>query len=182
MAVTRRIRVFPRSDVPVQAQWYPDPNSRQWIAVIDSGVNVVVDGLKGFKTIDISTDRLVIWTTGIQEPDLTGRTQQDQAAPLEFYMEGNIIFREGDRIVYADRMYYDVPHEVGTIVNADVLTPVPTYSGLLRLHANVVQQSAANRFSAANAYFTSSRMGEPGYRLQAGDVYFEDLQSPLIDS
>ena len=42
-AATRRIRVFARSDVPVQAQWFPDPNSRQWIAVIDSGVNVVVE-------------------------------------------------------------------------------------------------------------------------------------------
>src|SRR3989304_2041931 len=40
----RRIRVFPRSDVPVQAQWFPDPHGGNlWIAVIDSGVNMVVD-------------------------------------------------------------------------------------------------------------------------------------------
>ena len=37
----RRIRVFPRSDVPAQFQWFQaSPNSNQWIAVIDSGVNV----------------------------------------------------------------------------------------------------------------------------------------------
>ena len=181
-AATRRIRVFARSDVPVQAQWFPDPNSRQWIAVIDSGVNVVVDGLHGFKTVDVSTDRLVIWTAGVQEPDLTGRTQQDQATPLEFYMEGNIVFREGDRVIYADRMYYDVTHHVGTVLNADILSPVPTYAGLLRVHADVVQQTASDRFFAENAFFTSSRMGEPSYRLQAGDVYFEDLQSPMVDA
>ena len=40
----RRIRVFPRSNVPVQAQVVPsDPDSNQWIAVIDSGVNVIID-------------------------------------------------------------------------------------------------------------------------------------------
>ena len=91
-------------------------------------------------------------------------------------MEGNIVFREGDRVIYADRMYYDVTHHVGTVLNADILSPVPTYAGLLRVHADVVQQTASDRFFAENAFFTSSRMGEPSYRLQAGDVYFEDLQ------
>ena len=96
-------------------------------------------------------------------------------------MEGNIIFREGDRVIYAQRMYYDVAHHVGTVINADVLTPVQSYSGLLRLHADVVQQTAPDRFFAENAFFTSSRMGTPGCRLQAGDVYFEDLQTPMVD-
>ena len=177
----RRIRVFPRSDVPVQAQWFPDPNSNQWIAVIDSGVNVLVDGMDDVGTIDVSTDRLVIWTTGTQEPDLTGQTRQDERVPLEFYMEGNIIFRQGERVIYAGKMYYDVPNEVGTVLDADVLTPVPSYDGLLRLHADVVQQTAKDRFFAQNAFLTSSRMGEPGYRLQAGDIYFQDIQLPVVN-
>ena len=73
---------------------------------------MLVDGLSGTGTVNISTDRLVIWTAGMQEPDLTGRTFQDQRVPLEFYMEGNIIFREGERVIYADRMYYDVPNRI----------------------------------------------------------------------
>ncbi len=177
----RRIRVFPRSDVPVQAQWFPDPSSNQWIAVIDSGVNVIVDGLVGSSTLDISTDRLVIWTKGLQEPDLTGRTSQDQRTPLEFYMEGNIVFRQGERIIYAKQMYYDVPNHVGTVLDADVLTPVRNYAGLLRLHANVLQQTAEDRFFAKEAFLTSSRFGEPSYRLQTNDLYFEDIQHPLTD-
>ena len=78
-------------------------------------------------------------------------------------------------------MYYDVPNHVGTVLNADVLTPVPNYQGLLRLHADVLQQTAQDRYFAKDAFLTSSRMGEPGYRLQANDVYFEDLQHPVID-
>ena len=123
--------------MPVQGRVVrTDPASNQWVAVIDSGVNVIVDvnanvpGIGQVGTIDISTDRLVIWTAGLQEPDLTGgRTLQDQRTPLEFYMEGNIVFRQGERTIYADRMYYDVPNNVGTVLNADVLTPVPQLRG-----------------------------------------------------
>ncbi len=96
-------------------------------------------------------------------------------------MEGNIVFREGERTIYADRMYYDVPNHVGTILNADVLTPVRSYQGLLRLHADVVEQTAPDRYLAKNAFLTSSRMGEPGYRFQSNEVYFEDIQRSPVD-
>jgi hypothetical protein len=184
----RRIRVFPRSDVPFNPQWFPNPNGNGGTAVCDSGVNVIIDvnqnvaGVGWVGTIDIVTDRLVIWTTGALDPDLRKGTSQDQRVPLELYMEGNIVFREGEREIHADRMYYDVPNLVGTILNADVLTPVRSYDGLLRLHADVVQQTAKDRFSAQNGFLTSSRMGEPGYRLQSDNVYFQDIQQPMIDS
>ena len=65
----RRVRVFPRSDVPVQAQWFPNPNRPgEWIAIISSGVNLLVDGLDGFGSIDVATDRLVLWTQSQQAP------------------------------------------------------------------------------------------------------------------
>lgn len=176
---SRRIRVFPRSDVPVQAQWFPDRDTNQWIAVIDSGVNLIVDGLEQFGSLDVSADRLVIWTTGMQEPDLTGKTFQDETIPLEIYMEGNIVFRQGERIIYADRMYYDVTNRTGRVLQAEILSPVPNYEGLLRLRAQIVQQIDRGRFFAENAYITSSRMGQPSYRLQTGTIYFEDIQQPV---
>ncbi len=177
----RRIRVFPRGDVPVQAQWFPDPVTQQWIAVIDSGVNLIVDGLDQFGAIDVSTDRLVIWTRSGDEPDLTGQTLQDENIPLEIYMEGNIVFRQGQRVIHAEQMYYDVPNNVGTVLRAELLTPAPKYEGLLRLKADVVQQLGRDRFFAQNGFVTSSRMGQPGYRIQASDVEFEDLQFPAVE-
>lgn len=178
---TRRIRAFPRSDVPVQAQWFPDPATNQWIAVIDSGVVLFVDGLPGFGSIDVSTDRLVIWTTGVQEPDLSGGQHQAHDVPLQIYMEGNIVFRQGDRRIYADRMFYDVRNHVGTIINAEVLTPVPKFEGLVRLRAELVQQLGEGHFRAQNGYFTSSRFGQPTYRVQVGDVTFDDIQGSALD-
>ena len=182
----RRIRVYPRSNVPVQIKWFPDPAGNQWIGVIHSGVNVIVDtvgGVPGFGevgTIDISTDRLVIWVAGNQMPDLA-EMRQDQRVPLELYMEGNIVFRQGERVIQAERMYYDVPNQVGTVLKADLLTPAPKYQGLLRLHADVLQQTGPNRFFAQNSFITSSRMGEPSYRLQSNEMYFQDVEQGMVD-
>ena len=188
----RRIRVFPRSETPMQFQWFPDPATNQWIAVIDQGVQVIVDGLDGaggmkalgnekISSIDVSTDRLVLWTNSDGEPDLKGQTGQSADTPLEIYMEGNIVFREGERTIYADRMYYDVRRRAGTIINAEVLTPAPKFDGLVRLRTRLLQQLGPDKFYAEDSFFTSSRMGMPGYRVQAGDVTFEDIQTPVID-
>ncbi len=177
----RRIRVFPRGDVPVQAQWFPDPATQQWIAVVDSGVNLIVDGVDRLESVDVSTDRLVLWTRSAEEPDLTGQTLQDEATPLEIYMEGNIVFRQGERVIHADQMYYDVPNNIGTVLRGEMLTPAPKYQGLVRLRADVVRQLGRDRFFAQDGFITSSRMGQPGYRIQAGDVEFEDLQFPAVE-
>lgn len=177
----RRIRVFPRGDVPVQAQWFRDPHGEDWIAVVDSGVNLIIDGLEGYGTIDVATDRLVLWTKDSDEPDLTGRRAQDDRRPLEIYMEGNIVFRQGERVIYADRMYYNVLRRSGLVLGAEMLTPVRSYEGLLRLRAEVLQQTDEDRFFARDAFITSSRMGRPGYRVQAGEVYYEDIQKQAFD-
>ena len=70
---------------------------------------------------------------------------------------------------------------MGTVLDADLLTPVRKYEGLLRLHAEIMQQVSPDRFFAQNGYFTGSRMGVPTYRLQSSDITFEDIQHPVID-
>jgi len=101
--------------------------------------------------------------------------------PLEFYLEGNIIFRQGDRVIYADRMYYNVRQQYGVVLNAEMLTPVPDYQGLLRLKAEVLQQVNRQHFEAYNAALTSSRLGVPRYWFQAQNVSVDDVQTPVVD-
>jgi len=191
---TRRIRVFPRSDVRTQVQWYPDRQTNQWIGVIDSGVNLIVEGLTAperpgtprllgatdIGTIDVSTDRMVLWTSGVDLPELSNQLQPSHV-PLEVYMEGNIVFRQGDREIRADRMYYDVANQVGTVLRAELLTDIPKYEGKLRLRAEVIRQLSRDEFYAEHAFVTSSRMGAPTYRLQAGRATLEDRRVPVID-
>ena len=97
-------------------------------------------------------------------------------------MEGNIVFRQGERVIQAERMYYDANNEVGTVLKVDMLTPVPSYRGLLRLRADLVQQTGRDRFFAHNTTITSSRCTNlPVIGCKRRDVYFEDIQKPLVN-
>ena len=69
----RRIRVWPRGEPgAVNAQWFPSANGRESIAVITGGINVLVEGLDQVGTVDISTDRVVVWVGGDKPLDLSG--------------------------------------------------------------------------------------------------------------
>jgi hypothetical protein len=178
----RRLRAFPRSSVPLNVRWFPSPSGTEWIAVITSGVNLVVDGVDPAGPLDLSADRLVIWTQGQAQPDLDGNAAQASDVPLELFMEGNVIFRQGQRVVEAASMYYDVRRSAGTITGAMLLTPVDNFSGLVRLRADVIQQLDRSRFVAGNAGLTSSRMGEPTFEFRSRELAFTDEQVPLPDA
>ena len=189
----RRVQIFPRSDVGPQAEWLNTPDGEN-VLVISGGVNVVVqgltvDGIPDFfgplGNVDIEADRVVIWTSGMETGNL-GQVTQQSDAPLEIYMEGNIVFRQGDRTVYADRMFYDVRRQVGTVLNAELLTPVPQmgnyqYQGLVRLKADVLRQLDASNFVAHNGLVTTSRLEEPSYHFGSDTITLQDIQQPVID-
>lgn len=177
---SRRIRAYPRSSTPVQASLIPSADGKQSIAVIDSGVTIIIEGDDRLGTVDIETDRIVIWSSGLA-PNFDGETLQDSKQPFEIYMEGNVVFRQGNRVLHAQRMYYDATREIGTVIAAEVLTPLESYDGLVRLKADVLQQISRDRFVASNSFVTTSRLGDPSYRIASGTVYFEDLQQPVVD-
>ena len=176
----RRLRAFPRSDVRIQAQWFPSAGGNEWVAVISSGINLIIDGLDDGRSVDIAADRMVIWTAGVQ-PDLTGAALESADRPLEIYMEGNIVFREGDRVITADRMFYDATRKLGVILDAELLTPVQDYVGLLRLKANIIRQLDPDHFVAFDGLLTTSRMGEPRYFFSSDAITFTDQQMPAFD-
>ncbi|MBA3481225.1 MAG: hypothetical protein H0T51_05360, partial [Pirellulales bacterium] len=108
-----KYQFFNRSDSPHTLDSNVVGNGR--ISTASGGVRVLIEGLSAeglpaelgpLGVIDISTDRAVIWSSarGGGLGGLGGVQGKDE--PLEIYMEGNIEFRQGDRIIYADRMFY----------------------------------------------------------------------------
>jgi hypothetical protein len=162
------------------------------VVIVEGGIVVVIQGLTvpglpesigPIGDVDIETDRAVIW--GL-DPSTLGNAVQPADAALEIYMEGNIEFRQGDRTVYADRMFYDARSKRGIILNAEVLTPLPQsleeqYPGLVRLRAAAVRQLDESHFIAQDAILTTSRLEEPSYHLASETITFEDIQRPAID-
>ncbi len=175
----RRLRAFPRSSVPLNIRWFPSPTGGEWVGVITSGVNLVVDGVDPSGPLDVSADRLVIWTRGQARPDLDGAAAQAADVPLELYMEGNVVFRQGQRVVEAQSMFYDVPRSSGVITGAMVITPVDNYAGVVRLRADVLRQVDRSRFVAQTTGLTSSRLGVPSWEFRSRELEFTDEQLPL---
>jgi UDP-N-acetylglucosamine 1-carboxyvinyltransferase len=70
---------------------------------------LVIDGVDPAGPLDISADRLVIWTRGSAQPNLDGADAQAADAPLELYMEGNVVFRQGQRVVEAEQRLAEAP-------------------------------------------------------------------------
>lgn len=177
----RRVLVRPRSDSRVQSRTLNDPQTGEQMVIVDSGVRVVVEGAGTLGKLDIEADRIVLWTTGLADALRSGENLQDSSLPLQIYMEGNIVFRQGDRVIYAERIYYDVRNQQGTVLNAEILTPAPSYNGLVRLKADVLQQVNDQQLVAYDSAVTSSRMGVPKYWLQQGSINIVDRRTPEID-
>jgi len=93
----RRVRISPRSAVPYQLQSFLSketiPPERVW--VLTGGVNVLIDGVDGYGTIDLSADRMVIWTRPGNSQQLRTETLQTRDTPFQVYMEGNVVIRQG---------------------------------------------------------------------------------------
>lgn len=187
----RRFRIFRRSSTGIQAEILPDSTRENgYIVVATSGMNIVIEGLRApegpggmgdLGPLDVTADRVVVWTQAEGDIDPGGDTLQSQDTPLEIYLEGNAVFRQGDRVVYADRMYYDVRRRAGTLLGAEILTPAPGYQGLIRVKAAAVRQLGEGRFLAQDSYVTTSRLDDPRYRLESREILFQDDRRMSVD-
>ena len=172
------------------------PANGETIVVASGGVRLLIEGLptEGLPARVRAAGRrstsrpTAPWSGAARAADsATAAACKAQDAPLEIYMEGNIEFRQGDRVIYADRMFYDVRRQIGVILNAELLTPLPPidgyqYPGLVRLKADAIRQLDDTHFAATNALVTTSRLEEPAYDFSApSEITFTDVQQPVVD-
>ena len=119
----------------------------------------------------ILADNVVAWQT----------TMADGATRWEAYLEGNVIFAKDKRVIYAKQMYYDANFQQGTILDAEILTPIEQFDGLVRLKADVIQQVDSNNLQAYGTALTTSRIGVPRYWLQSESIGLTRSQRPKTD-
>ena len=102
-------------------------------------------------------------------------------------MEGNIVFRQGDRVVYADRMFYDARRQIGTILNAELLDAAAAGGRLPVSGPGAIEgggRAAARRLAVrrpATRFLTTSRLEEPAYSFESQTITLTDQQQPLVD-
>jgi len=177
------------SAIPAQIETQNRIESGETVVVARGGVTVLIRDVQAelptgqlldLGTISLSADQVVGWlpiVTGF----LSGTSSLNEAEG-EFYLEGNIVFRQGDRVIYANSMYYNVSRQYGMVLGAEAITSVPDFDGVVRLKADVLQQVASGEFIAFDAAVTSSRMGVPRYWLQSEQLRFSDQTRAGIDA
>lgn len=157
------------------------PDRNDSVVTISQGIRLMIGnvsyqssaGVVDAGTVLIEADRAVIWTANLSKL----QSEQIDDLPVEVYIEGNVIFQQGQRKIYADRMYYNVQAEYGMILGAEMLTPAPQFEGIVRLKADVIQQRSRENFLAYQAALTSSRLGVPRYWLQADRLELKDSRN-----
>lgn len=180
----RRVRIFQRGAVPFNLQMEPVPNSNppEQIIFITGGLQLLIDsaqevvpGMGEVGTVDLSADRAVIWTTALNGNSNPLSDVQSRETPYEVYLEGNIVFRQGNNVVRADRAFYDAREERALIYNAELKAFLPEYDTQVRVRADRLRQTSRTSSHAQNAWLTTSEFGKPGYRLQASDVFVDQV-------
>ena len=179
----RRIQLRARNlSSPPQVQMQPSESGDETVFLITNGINVIIDGIDQLGTVDLVADRVVIWTGGgLSSLNLSGVTETASGQPFEMYLEGNIEFRQGDRLIHANSMYYNAAQQTGVVLGAELLTSVPRYEGLVRLKADVLRQINSGSFQAFNAALTTSRLGMPRYWFQSENMTFDQRLVPQVD-
>ena len=186
---SRSVEIVPRgaSSAP-QVETINRPELSETIIVARGGMTVLIRDVKArlasgdtmdLGTISISADRVVGWLPLVA--NIFNGAEDLSEAQGELYLEGDIVFRQGERIIYADAMYYNVAMERGLVLEAEAITTVPNHMGLVRLKADVLQQVAKGNFIAFDAAITSSRMGIPRYWLQSQQLSLRESEQVRTD-
>ena len=186
---TRSVEFQQRSaSMPIETTTINRPEVGESVVVARGGVTVLVRDVSAqlssgrvlqLGTISLSADRIVAWLPTLSDL-FTGNTDYSQADG-ELYLEGDIVFRQGERIIYAERMYYNVAQQRGVVLDAEAITTIPDYLGIVRLKADVLQQIASGNFIAFDAALTTSRMGVPRYWLQSQQLTLTDRVRTVTD-
>ena len=184
----RRVQLFPRTNRPFNVTTAPSSGTmpREKVVVITGGVNVVIDGvapdktqaLFGAETVDLSADRVVIWTQSDDDQPVTSQLVQAAKRPFQVYMEGNIEVRSGGNVIRARRALYDAREHRGLMLDADLLAKLPGGRVPLRIRAEKIRKEGKHSFHAHNAWASTSPFGVPGYRLEARDVFLNRRSLP----
>ena len=147
------------------------------VTIVVENVPLMIDGQMVLSRIDLSADRAVIWTSadGLGNPG--GGFEMNENTPFQVYLEGDIVVRQGNSEIEASHAFYDIRDRRGLLMNSELRTYIPEFDSFLRVRADTIRQMSETSFQAQHAWVTTSQLGQPGYRLQAGFLTIDDRPS-----
>ena len=108
----RRVLIQPRGGDRMNLRMVPQGAERVWVITTPIQITVLDDT----GPVELSADRVVVWT----DENVMDIANLGLSHGLEFYMEGNIEFRQGGYRGLAERMYYNVGQQNGVILEGEL--------------------------------------------------------------
>jgi hypothetical protein len=177
----RRLRLGPRTMRPYDMETIT-VSANEKAYVITGGINLIIYNVEGIGTVDILTDRMIIWRTTADGRDLSqGELTESAGEPLELYMEGNVIVRQGLRTIECKQMYYDVGRNLAVAYDAELEGEHPQLSSPIYFRARRLRQVAEGKFIAERTQVTPSPFANPGYDVQTEVATLESFSENAID-
>ena len=193
----RRTTIYPRGLGEIYIDSQPVQADGTQVLIIRNGVNIQTRS-KEQGIVDIEADNVVIWrrSEGRQGParmDMNNQFVDNNTDPLEFYLEGHVIFRQDEqkyqgkadtKAYQAERVYYDVRKDQLLAVNAELdlfapglVTPLKiTSPKILQYHPMVaaangqLYASSLAAMQAEQTMATGSRFANPGYKFKSRSI------------
>jgi lipopolysaccharide export system protein LptA len=177
----RRLRWGTRTMKPFDLETVRVSEAEQAI-VITGGINLIIYNVEGLGTVDILTDRMVVWRTTTDTSDLAqGESVQSANEPLELYLEGNVIIRRGGEKIEAKQAYYDVNRNLMNATDAELMSVHPELGSPLYFRARKLRQVSADKYVAERTQATGSQFPSPGIDVQTEVATIEAISSTEID-
>jgi beta-lactamase regulating signal transducer with metallopeptidase domain len=161
----RRIRIRSRSGNDFNMNSRPTTNRTppEQVTILTGGVTVLIEGLdqrvggKPVGTIELSADRMVIWSRGelAGSRDREEGTVQSEDEPFDVYLEGNVVIFQGDptnpqlmRKVRSEYATFDAREKKGLLLQAELEAYLPSLKGSVRIWSERIRQLGPNEFHA----------------------------------
>ena len=100
-----------------------------------------------------------------------------QSTARAVYLEGDVQMVAGDRVVRAERLFYDFERERALILDAVLRAEVPQREVPLYVRAAEIRQLSTSEYSAESARVTTSEFFTPHYHVGAEKVYLRDRRT-----
>jgi beta-lactamase regulating signal transducer with metallopeptidase domain len=183
----RRVRLHSRSGNEFNMFSRPAPNRTppEQVTILTGGVTVLIEGLdqriggKRVGTIELSADRMVIWSHGELGDGVSreGGIVQSAEEPLEVYLEGNVVIFQKDphnpqltRKVQAKCATFDALEKKSLLLDATLDAYLSSTKGSVRFWAERMRQLGPNPFPAKDVSTVPSLSGKAGDRVQGTDA------------
>ncbi len=113
------------------------------------------------------------------EPKLTGRDTTDRESVEQWvsavYLEGDVVLSRGQRMIRAERLFYDFDNERALILDVVTRAMEPARSLPIYIRAETIRQLTATKYQASRAQFSTSEFHTPHVAIGAREIEFEDL-------